>query len=280
VLDMTTVIGNGLYGQAIGPIQQVKAIVDAGREPTAAEVAAISAGFFEAGRRLGQLDGLNNLSVGVLRPGEARARTGFGTDPQQFFATIFPGLVVFGLLFIAQALAIRLLRDRTRGLQRRLVMTPVSPWAITGGGVLFMIAGLFVLLLVLGGIGALIFGITLHNPPALLAIGLGVALFATGLHLLSIALAKSDRSASFVGGVVVLLLSLVGGTFVPADQFPPLLRTVALLVPNGAAQQGFIDVLVRQRGLADIAGRLAVTWTWGLVLLAAALLADRRRMRA
>lgn len=279
VVEMTTIIGNGLYGQAVEPIRKIRAIMDENREPTSEEIAAISTGFFEAGRRLGSLQGLANMTVPVQRPDQADKQTGFGADPTMFFAYIFPGLVVFGLLFIAQALALRLLRDRMRGLQRRLTMTPAPAGAVIGGSVIFMLVALLALLFVLAAIGALVFRIELRDPVALLAIALGFTAFAAGLHLLSIALAKSDRSASFVGGVVVLVLSLVGGTFVPAETFPPFLQRIAMIVPNGAAQQGFIDVLVNQRPLAELGSRLAPTWAWGLATLALAVFVERRRMR-
>ena len=89
---------------------------------------------------------------------------------------------------------------------------------------IFMVVAMLALLFVLAALGAVVFRLQLRDPVALLTIGFGFALFASGLHLLSSSLAKSDRSASFVGGVVVLLLSLVGGTFVPAEQYPPFLR--------------------------------------------------------
>jgi ABC-type multidrug transport system permease subunit len=280
LLDMTMVIGNGLYAQAIAPIAHVRAIIDENREPTSDEVAAISRGFFEAGQRLAGLQGLSNLTVGIKRPGEQKARTGFGTDPSQFFAYVFPGLAVFGLLFIAQALAIRLMRDRLRGLQRRLVVTPAGAGQVVLGGVIFLVTALAFLLAFLALIGAAVFGIRLRDPLALGALGAGFALFAAGLHLLSTSLARSDRSAGFVGSVVVLVLSLVGGTFVPSEQFPPLLRSLATMVPNGAAQQGFIDVLVHKIPLAGLGGRLAVTWAWGLAALGLAVVFERRRLRS
>ena len=280
LLDMTTVIGNGLYAQALAPISRVRAIMDAGREPTSDEVAAISRGFFEAGQRLSGLQGLSELSVGVKRPDQAEARTGFGADPSQFFAYVFPGLAVFGLLFIAQALAIRLMRDRLRGLQRRLVVTPAGPGQVVLGGVIFLVVALIALLAFLAIIGAAVFRIHLRDPIALTSLGVGFALFAAGLHLLSTSLAPSDRSAGFVGSVVVLVLSLVGGTFLPSEQYPPLLRSLALMVPNGAAQQGFIDVLVHKVPLAGLGSRLAVTWGWGAAALALAVAIERRRLRS
>jgi ABC-2 type transport system permease protein len=280
MLEMTTLIGNGLYAKALEPISQIRAIMDAEREPTSDEVAAISRGFFESGRRLAGLQGLSGLTVGVKRPGESAVKTGFGNDPGQFFAYVFPGLVVFGLLFIAQALAMRLMRDRLKGLQRRLVITPVGPGAVIMGGVLFTVTALFALLVFLGLIGAVVFRIQLRDPASLIAIGAGFAVFASGLHLLSMSLASSDRGAGFVGSVVVLVLSLLGGTFVPAEQYPPFLRNLATLVPNGAAQQGFIDVLVHKLPLSALGGRLAVVWAWGLAVTGLAVFFEQRRLRS
>ena len=279
MIEMTVLIGNGLYAQALEPIGRIKALFDQNRDPTSAEVAAISQGFFEAGRRLGGFQALGDLKVNVQRPGEAEARTGFGNDPKMFFAYVFPGLVVFALMFIAQSLAMRLLRDRVNGLQRRIVMAPVSPTSVVMGGVVYLVTGLLALLVALALIGAIIFRIQLRDPVSLIAIGLGFAVFAAGLHLLSGSLAKSDRSAGFVGSVVVLVLSLLGGTFVPAETYPPFLRAVAAMVPNGAAQQGFIDVLVHRVPLADLGGRLGVTWAWGLATMALAVYFERRRLR-
>jgi len=155
----------------------------------------------------------------------------------------------------------------------------VSPLAVVMGGVLYLVVGLLVLLAFLGLIGALVFRIALRDPLSLLTIGLGFAGFAAGLQLLSMSLAKTDRSAGFVGGVLVLVLSLLGGTFVPIEAYPPILQRVAALVPNGAAQQAFIDVLVHKIPLAGLGPRLAVTWTWGLVTLGLAVYFERRRLR-
>jgi ABC-type multidrug transport system permease subunit len=82
-----------------------------------------------------------------------------------------------------------------------------------------------------------------------------------------------------VGSVVVLVLSLVGGSFVPAEQFPPFLRSLAVLVPNGAAQQGFIDILVHKAPLSALGGRLAIVWAWGLAVMGLAVYFEQRRLR-
>jgi ABC-2 type transport system permease protein len=241
---------------------------------TADDIGVISRGFFEAGQRLSGLRSVGNLKVTAVRPtGEKEG----AASPKVFFAFIFPGLVIFGVMFISQSLALRLMRDRVRGVERRVSVTPISPASQIAGSFLFVAAGLIVMLALLMGVGAVVFRIELRHPLALLAIALGLAIFAAALHLMIIAVARNERSASFIGSGLVMLLSLLGGTFFPAENMPPFLRTVAFVMPNGAAQQAFVDVLAHGRTLADTSARVLTTWGWALATLTIALVATSRR---
>src|SRR5262249_33196905 len=115
VLDMAAVLMNGIYAQAAVPLQRINAARGANRAPTADDVADIARGFFQAGQRLRGLTSVANLTVTTIRPtGEAE---GAGGNPKRFFAYIFPGLVIFGVMFLSQSLAPRLMRDRVRGVE-------------------------------------------------------------------------------------------------------------------------------------------------------------------
>jgi ABC-type multidrug transport system permease subunit len=279
VLEVTVMIGNGIHRQAAAPLQRLNDARTAGRPLTADDTAEIARGLFEAARRLSALTTVSNLTVTAVRP--TGHKEGPGADAKQFFAFMFPGLVIFGVMFISQSLALRLLRDRVRGVERRLMMTPLSPRAQIAGAFLFMAAGLLLVLMLLMAVGAIVFGIELKNPPALLALGTGFAIFASALHLAIIAIARNERSASFIGSGLIMLLSLLGGTFFPAEQMPPFLRDIAYVMPNGAAQQGFVDVLAHGRTLAEAFGRIAVTWGWALAMMAIAVAgAERKAGRA
>jgi ABC-type multidrug transport system permease subunit len=269
-LDMMALIGNGLYRQAAEPIRRVNQLRLNRQSPTSDDIAEISRDFFEAGQRLTGLRSLTNVQLTVVRPTGER-ETGFAGSPRQFFAFIFPGLIIFGLMFISQAIALRLLRDRAQGVDRRIAIAPVSTASRYLGSLLFFNAALLVLLVLLIAIGAAVFRIELRDPPALLAFATGFALFASGLHLAIIGVAKNDRSASFIGTAIITVLSLLGGTFIPAETYPPFLRSLAFITPNGAAQQGFVDILAHGRTLADVSGRLIITWCWALAVMAAAL---------
>jgi len=276
VLEMGAAIGNGLLGQAREPLARIRALSGAAKRPSEEDVAEISRGFFRAGQRFARFGALGNISVDVRRPA-GRSDADIGSDPSQFFGYIFPGLVLFGLLFISEALAVRLLRDRIRGLQRRVLITPVSRASLLVGNVLYLVFGLLVLLGLLGFIGSLVFRIHLREPAALLALSLGFVIFAAGLQLTISGMAKSDQGAQAIATVIVIILSLLGGSFIPAESYPPFLRSVAHIVPNGAVQQGMVDVLVHQRSFAAIAGRMLTIWIWGIAMLLAAFVLQRRR---
>jgi ABC-2 type transport system permease protein len=278
MLQMLTAIANGLLAQAREPMSAIRRAAEDGRDPTEDEVAEISRGFYRAGERLQILGEFERLSVDVKRPAGASQAFDFGSS-QAFFGYIFPGLVLFGLMFISQALAMRLLRDREMGLQRRVAIAPASPSSIMAGGVLYLFAALLVLMALLAALGAVIFRVELRNPATLLVLAVGFALFATGLQLSVLGFARSERGAQAVVGVVIMVLSLLGGAFVPLEQYPPFLQAVGRVLPNGAAHQAFVDVLVRGRGLGDLLQPAAITWAWAAALVVLAVVAERRHSR-
>jgi ABC-type multidrug transport system permease subunit len=279
MLQMMTAITNGLLARAQAPLDAINKVAQADRAPTEDEVAEISRGFFRAGQQLQVLNELQNLSVDVKRPSGTTQQFEFG-GASSFFAYIFPGLVMFGLMFISQALATRLLRDREAGLQRRIAIAPASRAAILAGGALYLFIALTVLLILLALIGSLVFRLKLTHPSTLLVIAFGFAFFVTGLQLLVISMARSDAAAQAVAGAVIMILSLLGGAFVPLGSYPPVLRAIGELLPNGAAHQAFVDVLVRQRTLGQILRHVAIIWTWAVALTAMALAFERRRLTA
>lgn len=279
-LDIAVSVGNGLIAQARQPLDQLRKLSEEGRGPTDEEVSAISTATYRAGERLAALGALQGIAIEVERPARGGERTQGGSPMATFFGTVFPGLVLFALLFISEALALRLLRDRTRGLQRRLSMAGVPRGAIAVGGVIYVVAGLLAILALLGLVGHLLFAIEMRSPASLAMIGLGFALFAAGLQMAIASLARSERGVQAIVGGVVMLLSLIGGSFVPLDSYPPFLRAIALLLPNGAAQRAMVDLIVNAQPFAHILPSVATVWCWGISALAVAVVLDRRRRDA
>ena len=88
---------------------------------------------------------------------------------------------------------------------------------------------------------------------------LAFGLFGSGFMAFLAALARSERRASAVNGVLVMGLSFVGGSFFPARQLPPLFRDhLSPLMPN----YWFIEAL---RALQSGGGDMP--WSWAALKL-------------
>jgi len=183
-----------------------------------------------------------------------------------FLASIFPGLALFAILFISQAMAALLVRDRTRAIHSRIFTLPVRPWEVFGGSLLYLVSGLTVLLIMMGLLGGALLHLQLQSTPALLLLGVGFIVCAAALQLLIGASAKSDRGAQSIGAIAVMMLSLVGGAFVPVENYPPAWRALASLLPNGAAQAGMVRVLTVNTSAAGVGTQIVTIWTWAAAL--------------
>ena len=146
------------------------------------------------------------------------------------------------------------------------------------GGILYVVVGLFALLVLLGVLGAVVFRIHLRDPPGLLAFGLGFAGFAAGLNLAIVGVAVTDRGARATSSGVITLLSLLGASFVPIESYPPFLRRVVELLPNGAAHAGLVEILVHRRPAAELVPGAALVWAWAAAALLLAFLIERRKV--
>ncbi len=115
--------------------------------------------------------------------------------------------------------------------------------SVFGGGLLYLGTGLTAVFVLVGAFGAVAFHLELRGIPALLLFGAGFSLCAGALQLLIGASAASERGAQSISAIAVMLLALFGGAFVPVDNYPQPWRSLASLLPNGAAQAGMTRVL-------------------------------------
>jgi ABC-2 type transport system permease protein len=189
-----------------------------------------------------------------------------GAASNDFFAAIFPGLGIFGILIISQAMAGQLLRDRSHAVYRRLLAMPVRAANVFGGGLLYLASGLTALWALVSSFGALAFHLRLQAVPALLVFGAGFSVCAGALQLLIGASAKSERGAQSISAIAVMLLAIFGGAFVPVDNYPQPWRVLATLLPNGAAQAGMSRILISGWSAGAAAVPLFAVWAWAAAL--------------
>ncbi|MGO9450642.1 MAG: ABC transporter permease [Candidatus Binataceae bacterium] len=163
----------------------------------------------------------------------------------------------------------------------RLIASPTPPYAI--------VAGKFAALLLIGliQIGTMIaathflFGTRWGNPLPATALGFTSVLMAIGLTAFLMSLGKNAEQGASFATIVIVLLSIVGGQFLPPQGLPDVFETLTRLTPNGQAFFGFLDLSAAgpHGTLMTIAQPLAFTAIVGLGGIALAGLRARRSLQ-
>jgi len=175
-----------------------------------------------------------------------------------------PGFVVLFIFLTAQTTAQSIYDEKKIGSFRRLLAAPISKSTILVGKMTpNFITGL-VQIVVLFGVGVLIFpAIGLNrmalgnNPLALVLICLTILLCSTSLGVLIAAIARTEGQISGLSSVVLWAFGFAG---VWLNQIPltGFFDTISKVIPHYWANMAFLDLFVRGQGLADISPSILV----------------------
>ena len=114
---------------------------------------------------------------------------------------------------------------------------------------------------------------------AFVLLSLAVVLAVTGFAAAIYGMVKTETQGGTISAVVYLAMAFGGGSFVPLDNLPAIVRGAAPLSPFYWGTRGFQDLLTGG-GLTEALGPVAVLGGLGLVLLAAgAFLLQRKVLR-
>jgi ABC-2 type transport system permease protein len=195
-----------------------------------------------------------------------------------------PAWLVFAVFFVAIPFSNTFIRERQLGVQKRLKTIDVDPmsqffgklipyFAVNQIQVALMLAVGVFLVPLLGGQALEIHG----DPLALILLSACVSLAALGLALLIAVIARTTEQATMMAGLGAILLAAVGGIMVPKFVMPQAMRHIADLSPMAWGLDGFLALLLRGGGVADIQGELAKLAAFGAVTLGLAWLVHRIR---
>lgn len=84
--------------------------------------------------------------------------------------------------------------------------------------------------------------------------------------------ARSPKAAENSVSAIVWPISMLGGLFAPVEVMPKAMQTIARALPTTRAVNAFKDVIIRGKGLLDIAPALAFVACFALALLIMGLL--------
>ncbi len=191
---------------------------------------------------------------------------------------ILPGISVYSLFIIGDQMMRDVLTETQLGTLRRQLCAPVTGGQIIAAKVLVtaVVAGIVLLIL------AAFVAVLAPEPVDLAAfvlLSLALVLAITGFAATIYGLVSTERQGGTISAVVYLAMAFSGGSFVPLDNMPAAVRSMAPLSPFYWGTRGFQDLLTGG-GLAEALGPVAVLGGLGLVLLATgAVLLQRKVLR-
>ena len=172
--------------------------------------------------------------------------------------------------------AVPLIISRQLGISRREFSTPTGAGTIILGEAL----GRFALALFQGAFivvaSALLFGVDWMDPMATGAIVVAFAMVSAGAAMLIGAVAANSSQAGAVGAGLGMMLGLLGGTMVPPEVFPSIMRTISHVTPHAWAIDAFHDMLLNGARFTDVLPQIGALLAFAAALLALAAWRFRR----
>src|SRR5262245_29337752 len=218
--------------RANGPVP-VEVLAADGRPFATQMTEALVRDFLNRGTTTVATDSTHDLpSVLPLSPG-GRLRT------IDFFAA---SMAVLFLTFTVLSGVRALQSEIDSGTIVRLMATPAEPVIILAGkfAALVIIGLMQMTVMILAT--SLLFGTPWGNPlPAAMLVGTSV-LMAIGLTAFFMSLAENAEQGQGLASIVIFLLAIVGGQFLPPQGLPDVFETLNRFTPNGQAFRGFTDL--------------------------------------
>ena len=178
-----------------------------------------------------------------------------------------PGFsIMFVLLNMIFSVAYGLRDEEIWGTSRRLATAPVSQAEVIGGKVIARLivgtAQLFVLLL----FGHFKYGLALGSSPlALLLVALSIVASMACFSMLVAALARTREQIIPIGLSAVFILAGVGGCWWPFYEQPAWMQTVGQGLMTTWSMFAIQDVMLRDKGVLDVAPKVLFLCAYGLV---------------
>jgi ABC-2 type transport system permease protein len=275
-VNVVALLGSGAARVLGEPGEQLRASIQGSEPPSAAEVSAIAVAINE--RISGVARYILPPAIRLEAAADTTTRRGLAAEadsPFQVALFVLPGMSVFALLTLALISLSDLHRERVLGTLARQLAAPVPMRAVLLGKVLATWV-LSLACIAIIAVVALFWVKRSVSIPGFLALSLAFALAATGFSATVHALTRSERTSTTIGSIVIMAMSMVGGSWIPLDLLPDAVRSIAPLTLAYWGNQGYRDVLFAGAGVVDLAPSLGILTALGVLFCGIALV----RLRA
>lgn len=184
-----------------------------------------------------------------------------------------PAWAIFGMFFIVIPICSHLIREREEGSALRILLIPNARRSVALGKICFytiictlqfvamFCVGLWVLPML--DLPSLYLGV---NAFLLIPMAVSIAFAATSYGYFIGTVFKTSNQAMPFGAISVVILSALGGIWVPIDVLSPLLQGVAKVSPLFWALDGINNITLRNGSFNDVAVNIGVLLAFSTVL--------------
>lgn len=195
-----------------------------------------------------------------------------------------PAWTMFAMFFILYPLAGNFIKEREEGSMLRLRLISGSQFPVIAGKFAFyylvcliqflmMIAvGIFIMPLL--GLSRLLLG---DETGAILLTASCVAMAATGYGLLIAVYFRTAQQALSFGSVSVVILSAIGGVWIPVYVMPEILQDISRFSPMSWGLESFNDLFLREATITSILPNIVRLVLFALVTVSASVIIHKTR---
>jgi ABC-2 type transport system permease protein len=200
-----------------------------------------------------------------------------GADAVEFdlLSYFAPGIALMFLMYTVSYGGRSILAERAGGTLPRLMISPTQIVQVLGGKVLgvFFMGAAQVGILILAS--AILFQVKWGNPIGIAALILTAVFGATGWGMLITAFARTPTQVANTGTIVMLIFSILGGSFISLENFPPFIQALSKITPIAWGLDGF-QTLALDGNLKSITEPITALLIMGAVLFGIAVVLFNR----
>lgn len=214
-----------------------------------------------------------NLRIAGVQPAVRIQATGIaGARQLRFFDFLLPGIIAMtvmqtGLMGVTWVVA----EYRQRLILKRILSTPVHPFAFLGGLVGRYAVTNLVQIAIIIAVGVVLFhAVIVGNAITMIALVIFGTLAFVGLGFAISTVSKTPESANLLGSAIHFPMMFLAGTFWPRDFMPKFIQPVIGFLPLTPLVEAMRAVAARGESVVPYLPGLAYLGAWGLVAFAVA----------
>jgi ABC-type multidrug transport system permease subunit len=197
------------------------------------------------------------------------------------FGYILIMISVMSVLFVASRSILDFFDEEKTGMVRRQLVAPVTLGEIVRARLVFAVVFAVVIQTIVLGLGSILgwidFGTRFLTA---LLITAGFAFAAAGVFMVIYGVSRSEKQAALLNFIVIMGMSVMGGSFAPVEQFGPTMRMVSHMTLNYWAIDAMQGQFIEGEPIAAIGRAMLIFLVAGILLASSGSVLTHRKLRA